>query len=101
MPKLKQLKEMSVNLMTFSVLVSVIINCHACMGTPLGGDAEGQKLNPLKDNQAAYQGGPTGGHRWMPWHENPLYQRYHAPGTDFAGRYPAAAKSDNELEVSV
>jgi len=45
-------------------------------------------------------GGPTGGHRWMPWHENPLYQRYHAPGTDFAGRYPAAAKSDNELEAT-
>ena len=100
-PNLKQLREMSAKLITISVLVSVIINCHACMGTPLGDDTEGQQLNALKLNQASYQGGTTAGHRWMPWHENPLYQRYHAPGTDFAGRFPAAIKIDKGLEVNM
>jgi hypothetical protein len=100
-PNLKQLREMSAKLITISVLVSVIINCHACMGTPLGDDTDGQQLNALKLNQASYQGGTTAGHRWMPWHENPLYQRYHAPGTDFAGRFPAAIKIDKGLEVNM
>jgi len=78
--------------MTCSVLVSIIINCYACKATPLGGSGEGQS-NTLKANQASYQGGAN---RWMPWHENPLYQRYHSPGSDFAGRgYPIRFSQDD------
>jgi len=80
------------NLMTCSYLVSIIINCHACLATSLEGNNEGQS-NTLKVNQASYQGGAN---RWMPWHENPLYQRYHSPGSDFAGRgYPIRFSQDD------
>ena len=87
LPNFKNYQKMFGKLMTCSVLVSVIINCQACAATPLTeGDVEGQS-NSFQSNQASYQGnGPNSGHQWIPWHENPLYQRYHAPGTDFAGR---------------
>ena len=90
-----------------SVLVTIIINSSACMATPLGDDLDGRS-NMLQQNQVLHQhnDGENTGHRWVPWHENPLYQRYHAPGTDFSGRsYPVPygkqdeATTDKESEV--
>jgi len=98
-PNFKNCRKMIGKLMICSVLVSVIINCQACAATPLvGNDVEGQS-NPLKSNQASYQGlgGSNSGHQWVPWHENPLYQRYHAPGTDFAGRSGYADQEDIKI----
>ena len=90
-----------------SVLVTIIINSSACRATPLGDDLDGRS-NMLQQNQVLHQhnDGENTGHRWVPWHENPLYQRYHAPGTDFSGRsYPVPygkqdeATTDKESEV--
>ena len=97
LPNYKMFETMFGKLMTCWVLVSVIINCQACAANPLtGSNVEGQS-NSLKTNQAAYQGSNG---NWMPWHENPLFQRYHAPGTDFSGRigYP---KTDGILQDDI
>ena len=97
LPNYKIFETMFGKLMTCWVLVSVIINCQACAANPLtGSNVEGQS-NSLKTNQAAYQGSNG---NWMPWHENPLFQRYHAPGTDFSGRigYP---KTDGVLQDDI
>ena len=97
LPNYKMFETMFGKLMTCWVLVSVIINCQACAANPLtGSNVEGQS-NSLKTNQAAYQGSNG---NWMPWHENPLFQRYHAPGTDFSGRigYP---KTDGIIQDEI
>ena len=73
--KYTECKNMFGNLITFSVLLSVFINCQACGALPLAGTAEGVT---------------NGGNQWSPSYENPLFRRYHGPGTDFAvRRYPA------------
>ena len=87
--------------MICSVLVTMMINCNACMATPLGDDLDGRS-SMLQQNQVLHQhnDGENTGHRWVPWHENPLYQRYHAPGTDFSGRsYPAPYGKQEEIST--
>ena len=82
--KYNEYKKMFENWITFSVLLSVFICCHASLATPLNGNAEGQ-VNPLKVNQASYQGGSNGGNQWIPSY-GPVMNRYHGPGADFAVR---------------
>jgi len=99
LPNYKIFETMFGKLMTCWVLVSVIINCQACAANTLpltGTNVEGQS-NSLKNNQASFQGANG---QWMPWHENPLYQRYHAPGTDFAGRtgYPNPIPDQDDMK---
>ena len=96
--KYNECKKMFGNLITFSVLLSVFINCQACGASPLSGNAEGQ-LSPLKVNEASYQGGSNGGNQRAPSYENLLFRRYHGLGTDFAVRgYPGPFPDQGEIE---
>ena len=75
-------------------LVSMILNCHAARVAEYSRYNGDEQSNPLKANQASYHGGAN---PWMPWQENPLYQRYHSPGSDFAGRGSPVRFTDDDV----
>ena len=72
-------------MLVFCILVSVFFKCQACGAVPLVENAEGP-LNIPRANQGL-QG--ANGNQWITTYGNPLFRRYHGPGTDFAVRgYP-------------